>query len=201
MKTPNDLLNFIVNEIGIPMGNICSLHTSCISPDDCTSRTNHKYLVDFDKVKTWYCSNNKQASCKSVDGLGCKDNILCLVEIKGWKKFFHYRPSANEKQIKEQVGAYDFAGKLHDSIDICNNIAHDADFAVNNRLAYIIVTDISVKINPLAMLQFNLNSLADTASSMENICNKYMTPKIKGISGVNTYYKQCTEFDSFWSTL
>lgn len=201
MNKPSELLDFVINEMKIPLGAICSLHTSCLDPVGCLSHSENKCLVNFDKVKTLYCSNNRQASCKSVDGLGCKNTLLCFVEIKGWKKYFQFRPAANDQQVKSQVETYDFASKFHDSVEICNHIAQNEDFVVNNKCIYVIVTDISVKENPLTALQVNLNSLASTSSSIENICNKYMIPKIKGISGVKTYYKQCSEFDVFWNNI
>lgn len=40
-------------------------------------------------------------------------------------------------------------------------------------------------------------ALAQTSSSPEVLCNKFMLSKIGSIKEVHTYYKQCKELDSF----
>lgn len=201
MMTPIELLDYMVEKLGLKQMSICDLHTSCINPQNSTCRSGNYCLVNFDNVKTIYCSKQHMASCKSVDGLGCSNGTLCFVEIKGWKKFIAYNPNANESHVRRQVESYDFANKFRDSVEICRYFAQDDGFLENNNVVYVIVTDISVKTNPLLALQENLNVLSCTSSTMDNICNKYMIPKIKGIQDVKTYYKQCSEFDIFWKSL
>ena len=40
-------------------------------------------------------------------------------------------------------------------------------------------------------------ALAQTSSSLEALCNKFMMSKICSIKEVHTYYKQCKELDTF----
>ena len=84
-----------------------------------------------------------------------------------------------------------------DSSDICNDYASNVNFCSSDNLAYIIVTDIDIKEQPLQAFQSNLMALAQTSSSLEVLCNKYMMSKICSIKEVHTYYKQCKELDSF----
>ena len=86
---------------------------------------------------------------------------------------------------------------MKDSIDICNDYASNVNFCDADNLAYIIVTDIDIKEQPLQAFQSNLMALAQTSSSLEVLCNKYMMSKICSIKEVHTYYKQCKELDSF----
>lgn len=116
-------------------------------------------------------------SCASVDGLSEKNEKLLFVEIKGWVDFLQYQKKNVEKKIKKQVSGYDFIKKLKDSIDICNDYASNPKFCNADHLAYIIVTDIDIKEQPLQTLQGNLMALAQTSSSLEVLCNKYMLSK------------------------
>ena len=153
--------------------------------------------MNFDDVKTAYCKEHQVISCASVDGLSEKNEKLLFVEIKGWVDFLQYQKKNVEKKIKKQVSGYDFIKKLKDSIDICNDYASNPKFCNADHLAYIIVTDIDIKEQPLQTLQGNLMALAQTSSSLEVLCNKYMLSKISSIKGIHTYYKQCKELDSF----
>lgn len=71
------------------------------------------------------------------------------------------------------------------------------NFCNVDNLAYIIVTDIDIKEQPLQAFQNNLMALAQTSSSLEALCNRFMMSKICSIKEVHTYYKQCKELDTF----
>lgn len=62
--------------------------------------------------------------------------------------------------IAKQVSGYDFIKKLKDSIDICNDYASNVIFCNADNLAYIIVTDIDIKAQPLQAFLSNLMALA-----------------------------------------
>lgn len=196
MKDANELMKYLVDEKGFPLCAICELHKPCAIVPRCQQNTKKRF-VNFDDVKTVFCREHKMESRSSVDGLSVKNNCLLFVEIKGWADFLKYQTKNTEQKVQKQVMGYDFVKKLRDSINICNEYAVDMNFCNREKIAYIIVTDIDTKQHPLQALQSNLMSLAQTSSSLENLCNKYMRERIKLVHGLNTYYKQCKELDSF----
>ena len=196
MKTPKDLMNYLVDVLNFPLCTVCELHKPCAIVPRCSLDTSKRF-VNFDEVKTEFCKKHKMESCSSVDGLSAKNDSLLFVEIKGWADFLKYQTQNAEQKVQKQVMGYDFVKKLQDSIGICNDYTSDNDFCNREKIAYLIVTDIDTKQHPLQALQSNLMSLAQTSSSIENLCNKFMLEKINKIHGINTYYKQCKELDSF----
>lgn len=196
MKTASELISFLVKDKHFSLCSVCELHKPCATTPRCSWKP-VKRFVNFDDVKTAYCKEHQVISCASVDGLSEKNEKLLFVEIKGWVDFLQYQKKNVEKKIEKQVTGYDFIKKLKDSIDICNDYASNPKFCNADHLAYIIVTDIDIKEQPLQTLQGNLMALAQTSSSLEVLCNKYMLSKISSIKGIHTYYKQCKELDSF----
>lgn len=196
MKTASELISFLVKDKHFSLCSVCELHKPCATTPRCSWKP-AKRFVNFDDVKTAYCKEHQVISCASVDGLSEKNEKLLFVEIKGWVDFLQYQKKNVEKKIEKQVLGYDFIKKLKDSIDICNDYASNPKFCNANHLVYIIVTDIDIKEQPLQTLQGNLMALAQTSSSLEVLCNKYMLSKIISIKGIHTYYKQCKELDSF----
>lgn len=196
MNTPEELIDKLVCDWHFPFVSICQLHKPCEKKPRCL-QVNDKLLINFDDVKTTFCSEKGKPSCSSVDGLGAKSGKLLFVEIEGWIDFLNHNSTNVEKKIEKQVSGYDFAKKLTDSFGICNELADDKDFLSNVKIAYIIVTDISIEENPLQSILSNLNSLGQTSSNLESLCNKYMLAKINKISNVDTYYKSCKDFDAF----
>ena len=189
MKTASELISFLVKDKHFSLCSVCELHKPCATTPRCSWEP-AKRFVNFDDVKTAYCKEHQVISCASVDGLSEKNEKLLFVEIKGWVDFLQYQKKNVEKKIKKQVSGYDFIKKLKDSIDICNDYASNPKFCNADYLAYIIVTDIDIKEQPLQTLQGNLMALAQTSSSLEVLCNKYMLSKISSIKGIHTYYKQ-----------
>lgn len=196
MKTASELISFLVKDKHFSLCSVCDLHKPCATTPRCSWEP-AKRFVNFDDVKTAYCKEHQVISCASVDGLSEKNEKLLFVEIKGWVDFLQYQKKNVEKKIEKQVSGYGFVKKLKDSIDICNDYASNPKFCNADHLAYIIVTDIDIKEQPLQTLQGNLMALAQTSSSLEVLCNKYMLSKISSIKGIHTYYKQCMELDSF----
>ena len=196
MKTASELISFLVKDKHFSLCSVCELHKPCATTPRCSWKP-AKRFVNFDDVKTAYCKEHQVISCASVDGLSEKNEKLLFVEIKGWVDFLQYQKKNVEKKIKKQVSGYDFIKKLKESIDIGNDYASNPKFCNADHLAYIIVTDIDIKEQPLQTLQGNLMALAQTSSSLEVLCNKYMLSKISSIKGIHTYYKQCKELDSF----
>lgn len=196
MKTASELISFLVKDKHFSLCSVCELHKPCATTPRCSWEP-AKRFVNFDDVKTAYCKEHQVISCASVDGLSEKNEKLLFVEIKGWVDFLQYQKKNVEKKIKKLVSGYDFIKKLKDSIDICNDYASNPKFCNADYLVYIIVTDIDIKEQPLQTLQGKLMALAQTSSSLEVLCNKYMLSKIISIKGIHTYYKQCKELDSF----
>lgn len=196
MKVASELMSYLVKDKHFSLYSVCELHKPCATAPRCSLEL-AKRFVNFDDVKTAYCKEHQMISCASVDGLSIKNEKLLFVEIKGWADFLHYQKKNVEKKIAKQVTGYDFIKKLKDSIDICNDYASNPKFCNADNLAYIIVTDIDIKEQPLQTLQSNLMALAQTSSSPEVLCNKCMLSKIGSIKEVHTYYKQCKELDSF----
>ena len=196
MKVASELISYLVEDKHFALYSVCELHKPCATIPRC-SLESAKRFVNFDDVKTAYCKEHQMISCASVDGLSVKNEKLLFVEIKGWADFLLYQKKNLERKIEKQVSGYDFIKKLKDSIDICNDYASNVNFCDVDHLAYIIVTDIDIKDQPLQTLQSNLMSLAETSSSLEVLCNKCMLSKISSIKGVHTYYKQCKELDAF----
>lgn len=196
MKTASELISFLVKDKHFSLCSVCELHKPCATTPRC-SWESAKRFVNFDDVKNAYCKEHQVISCASVDGLSEKNEKLLFVEIKGWVDFLQYQKKNVEKKIEKQVSGYDFVKKLKDSIDICNDYASNPKFCNADHLAYIIVTDIDIKEQPLQTLQGNLMALAQTSSSLEVLCNKYMLSKISSRKGIHTYYKQCKELDLF----
>lgn len=196
MKEAKELVMYLVEKLKFPLHSVCELHKPCAVVPRCQQATTKRF-VNFDDVKTSFCIEHRMESCSSVDGLSFKNDRLLFVEVKGWTDFLKFQTKNIEQNVKRQVMGYDFAKKLHDSIKICNEYAQNESFCSGEKLAYIIVTDIDTKQHPLQALQSNLMSLAQTSSSIENLCNRYMLERINLIGGVNTYYKQCKELDSF----
>lgn len=196
MKTASELISFLVKDKHFSLCSVCELHKPCATTPRCSWEP-AKRFVNFDDVKTAYCKEHQVISCASVDGLSEKNEKLLFVEIKGWVDFLQYQKKNVEKKIEKQVSGYDFVKKLKDSIDICNDYASNPKICNADHLAYIIVTVIDIKEQPLQTLQGNLMALAQTSSSLEVLCNKYMLSKISSTKGIHTYYKQCKELDSF----
>lgn len=186
MKTASELISFLVKDKHFSLCSVCELHKPCATMRRCSWEP-AKRFVNFDDVKTAYCKEHQVISCASVDGLSEKNDKLLFVEIKGWVDFLQYQKKNVEKKIDKQVTGYDFVKKLKDSIDICNDYASNPKFCNADHLAYIIVTDIDIKEQPLQTLQGNLMALAQTSSSLEVLCNKYMLSKISSIKGIHTY--------------
>lgn len=176
MKTASELISFLVKDKHFSLCSVCELHKPCATTPRCSWKP-AKRFVNFDDVKTAYCKEHQVISCASVDGLSEKNEKLLFVEIKGWVDFLQYQKKNVEKKIEKQVSGYDFVKKLKDSIDICNDYASNPKFCNADHLAYIIVTDIDIKEQPLQTLQGNLMALAQTSSSLEVLCNKYMLSK------------------------
>lgn len=157
----------------------------------------HFLLLDFDDVKDCYCSLHHRESCASVDGFGNTENCVYLIEIKGWKDFLYYNSKNVEQKIKKQVDRFDLQKKFLDSLSICLDISENEAFFSENKVVYVIVTDIETQKDGLKSFQANLQMLSQTSSDWESVCNRLMKEKIAKIQGVETYYKTCQNLDAF----
>ena len=97
----------------------------------------------------------------------------------------------------KQVERFDLQKKFLDSLSICLEISENETFFSDNKVVYIIVTDIETQKDGLKSFQANLQMLAQTSSDWESVCNRFMKEKIAKIQGVETYYKSCQNLDSF----
>lgn len=180
---------------------LCDIHRHCVSKRSCGLPSCHQ-LVDFDKLKERFCHNLGMATVSSTDGVTFnKDNrTLFLVEMKSWKDVVEHPVThklASKTELDKIAEKYQIKlkKKLEDSQLICCGITNDDHLFLNVPLALVFVTDIDTKVSPLERIQYNLNQLGTTASSLYVYCNDQMSKALQGIKVVNTYYTSCWEFD------
>lgn len=211
IDVPIELYDYLKSKYNLTDQTLCDLHKPCESNRQCDEEQKDTAIINFDKVMSSYCSNNKQKTMSSVDGLTCNSNSIIFIEIKGWKEYLKYAKNLKKEKIQKQVDTYNFGGKLIESMAVCVKESENNDFFKPINVAYIIVTDINN--NDLDNFAFNLNALAGTTSSLENTCNEVLKKKvysktledeIKNMSesrnmafSYKIYYKSCVEFDEF----
>lgn len=157
---------------------ICNLHKPCVlSETNCLNR-NFQQVIDFDKVKDYYCSENKIESCASVDAISSGKNILYFIEIKGWKEYLNWNTGKiSSKKIDNQINRYNLEGKLRDSLFILSSILKDEAIENEKKFKaqpkqYILVTDIYVESEPINSFAMNLAFLAAFSSDLDHCWTK-----------------------------
>lgn len=178
---------------------LCSLHRPCSVTKKCAAGGKQP-VFDFDQITKEYRQRRGLPSCASVDALTAKGESICFVEIKGWQEYLEHTPRLSENKIRKQTERYDLAYKLSCSIQTLLSLLCEQDETLEMRFAdtpkcYIIVTDVDVRQNPLESFAGNLNLLAETASSWEHVCWKYLKEKAEQVKEMKTVFISCREFD------
>lgn len=175
---------------------ICDLHKPCVGNRKCISVKRTKVL-DFDKVKDSYCKRKKITSLKSVDAITFYKSKFVYVELKGWEDFIANNKLITTSKINKQIGRFKFSEKYNDSKTIIESTLNNPLKDNGYEEWYFVVTDIETEINPLSVIQQNLNNLAnEDFANVLSCINSGMISKITTtISTVKTVYCQCKNFD------
>ena len=206
MMTAKDIYNAVLNFSGGNLQCICLLHRPC-QGGFCADQQKLS-VIDFDAVKTKWNKQKGMASSASVDALVCGKLHLCFVELKGWTEFLkHHGLDRSEemtekekekahKVIDKQVGKYKLQKKLLDSVMICEDISGQKDILNSNPIAFLWVTDISLKEAPLQHFHQQLMMLAYTSTSWEKVCAEQMKKILdEQISCIHSVFVECKDFD------
>lgn len=206
MMTAKDIYHAVLNFSESNPQGICFLHHPC-KGDFCTDQQTLP-IIDFDAVKTKWDQQKGQPSSASVDALACGKVHLCFVELKGWIDFLKHHgldrleemtekeKERAHKAIDKQTGKYKLQKKLLDSVRICEDISGQKDILHSISVAFLLVTDISLKEDPLQHFQQQLMMLAYTSTSWEKVCAE-QTKKIlkEQITSVHSVFVECKDFD------
>lgn len=179
---------------------LCNLHMPCSTSGLCERRLNYK-MLNFDEIKEYYCHVHKIGSCSSSDGLtfSPSDRSLFFVEIKSWLNVInspHGKTEVTDAELQNKAEQYALAikKKVSDSLNICRDIASDANEYDAIPKNIVLVTDIDTKTNPMALLVLNLNHLGATASNKQQFCNDAMNKSIIA-NNLSIHYWFCHDFD------
>lgn len=144
---------------------ICGLHKACMVKG-CQQKQN-TLLIDFDKVQSNFCKEQKRRTNKSTDGVVysiLRNNVFYFVELKSIQNIVVNpnsktvtRPEDVKRKIKELVDS--LAEKLEQSKELCKAISGD-----NNLFSYIypilvLVTDIDIYSSPYERLRNNIHMI------------------------------------------
>lgn len=209
---PEVIYRIIATKLEIPATSICILHAPC-NPTPSCNLIQTKEVLNFDLVETkWHQKSNSQTT-DSVDALTYTPRKLCLVELKGWKKFLEYQEIAQKnevtewqknvlnKRIDKQNRKYKLQDKLLESIHICEEITRIENIKKLISIVYILVTDVDPYKNAAVVLTQQLNMLANTATDWETVCTSKMKQHLKTeteeIKDIKTAFIFCKDFDKF----
>ena len=205
----SDLYYLLLTTCGLKEQVVCDLHHPCAESRGCERSQQHK-MIDFDAVKTYYCSKKKSESLASTDAYtfcGCK---YCFIEIKGWKEFLKWHEKKlTDEQIYKQVSKYNLKAKFVDSLKICVGICEDIackDLSFQNAsIVYIVITDIDVN-DGIGQLMSDLNFLAETSSDWDKFCNTALRTQLDKVSTspdlhIEKYYESCKSCDTLLDKL
>lgn len=176
-----ELLDYWLKEGWTEATTICALHDPL-----CSCKLKSKTVViNFDKVKDGYAKYHKIISPASVDALRNNGNELAFIETKGWKKFLQHNKVTGAK-IDKKSQDHAYKKKLDDSLNICFTTIREQHLTSEEEFCrcpkrYVIVTDVQPVNNPLASLAVNLQMLATTSTSWEEMCWQKMQSDVKEI--------------------
>jgi len=173
--------------------NICILDKTCLQKKRCS--TSQRYpLLNFDKIKDSVYRGKKTPP--SVDGLLAHKGVLCFVELKSWENFLHYQHPQTVDDIQFQLSSFKLKDKLEYSMSICVTEAENEKLFLTIPVAFIVVTDIDVETNGWGSFVQNMESLSQTASDWEVLCNEFTKEYLKNMCDVTTIYVTCKQFDN-----
>lgn len=195
--TAGEIVAYLKTYAGIESSQLCLIHENCSSAPLCGvyQKTD---VLDMDKLKDTYCKNERIESKSSVDGIKAAGGKLLFIELKGWKEFLSRERKTNYKKIEKQSDKYAAIKKFIDSVDICRDLTKSDFFDSVERLGYILVTDIDVKVNPMEKIKWNLHRLADVSTNIQTVCNIMLQEKlIRNFNSLNIkpLYVYCKDID------
>lgn len=205
----------IQHETGLPEVLLCLLHKPCFPTMHCDSPQQTR-LLNFDNVKEiWNSLHPEVATPASVDALTCKNERLCMVELKGGVKFLQNEPLAQKEKLTEKqieifqdkivrkVGRFDFRKKLSDSIRICEDFTKVENLHELFQIEYLVVTDLQRNENPLLNLMENLNFLGNNSSDWATYYINTLETRVGSVNvkGIIPKLVCCKEFDAFLEKL
>lgn len=173
-------------------------------------------LLNFDNVKEiWNSLHPEVSTPASVDALTCKNERLCMVELKGGVKFLQNEPLAQQEKLTEKqieifqdkivrkVGRFDFRKKLSDSIRICEDFTKVENLHELFQIEYLVVTDLQRNENPLLNLMENLNFLGNNSSDWATYYINTLEARVGSVNvkGIIPKLVCCKEFDAFLEKL
>lgn len=203
INTPEELYRAVLEFKPGVESSICLLHKPCKGNPLC-STTSTSEVLDFDAVEK-ELARGRRSNLPSCDGvtLNIERSVFCFVEMKGWKEFVMRNINVDDatlseddkKKIEDQVDRYNLKGKLEQSMDDCEEIAHDSDLFQRLPFIYIIVTDIENDRNAAEDIAANLSLLAETAS-VWTFCDNSMKKQMNTLDDtVMKVYTHCRDFD------
>lgn len=214
LLTPELIVEKIATTSGMPTVSICALHEPCYPNPNCTA-TQQKGVLNFDKIEENWHQKKKEQNTDSVDALTYTPHKLCMVELKGWKKFLEYQEITQKEntterdknilnnRIDKQNRRYKLQDKLLESIRICEEITGVENIKKSIPIVYILVTDVNPYKNAAVVLAQQLNMLANTATDWETVCTtkmeEHFNAETKEIKDIKTAFIFCKEFDKFIS--
>lgn len=192
---------------GHPLTTLCDLHSACRPQKGraymCGMRGLSTPVIDFDEVKTAADRQAMLPARKSVDALALPPShtSLCFVELKSWE--LHLQHHGTPEEITGQARKYESALplKLTDSLAICRQITGDPATFDGCRVIFALVTEINVHTDGLMAFKTNMDALAGASSNLHKLCNKLSQGALSRISGIETRYWECRDFDRKIATL
>lgn len=176
-------------------------------------------VIDFDGVKDWYARKHGIVPIASVDGLyidTVRKNIF-FIEMKSWRDFLKYRPSASEVDIEKKAEQYDFQRKFRDSLLILVNISLSSEIVSEMTVIdrekihttpkhFVLLTDIGkiLRNKPLQYFKATLNLLSLYSSKIHIIEEKtdVALSRLDAAHYIHTHLQppvrlDCTNIDDF----
>lgn len=173
---------------------ICGLHKAC-NITECPQKQN-SLLIDFDKVQSNFCKEQKRSTDKSTDGVVNsikRDNVFYFVELKSIHNIVINpiskavtRPEDVKHKIKLLVDS--LAEKLNKSEKLCTTISGEIDLFSQLLPVLVLVTDIDIYTSPFAKLRNNIHMIEVETELKTNqkLLTNVFTP---------VYHSSCMVFD------
>lgn len=196
--TPIDLFYFIKGKYPeCYVKSVCETETTCTREGYCDNKQRHD-AIDFDKVKNIVSNGQKGDVPTSVDALcvGDRGEYFCFVELKGWQRYID-RISFQKRSIKDTTDKYNLSGKLHDSQNICMQVADDDDLFADMKVAFILVTDISVDDDGIGAFDDMMSFLSSASTDIYSQCVSNAKRTLDSEIHIRHDYVYCRDFDKY----
>ncbi|MDE7402187.1 MAG: hypothetical protein K2M87_02105 [Muribaculaceae bacterium] len=202
--TPLEVYNKLL-DAGATEDYICNLHSACSpakeKPYLCGSLRSSVHVIDFDAFEWKIADAEGRSHEPSVDAVALPEDKECLlfVELKSWEMVLRYH--GTEEQISNQAEKYKdaFPRKLLHSMQLCREICESPDALNDCRKGFVFMTDIPTASMGIEGFFSDMETLAATATPAENrlkdLCRDLGKEALAAVTGINTYYWECRDFD------